>query len=101
MLLSDPAYILPDDGSMDPAKLRLRITNVYTSITKIKDMLENTSSEDMPATLQFYQENFPGFNKNLIPGALAKLEARLAVASGGKSRKINKKKNKKSKSRRR
>ena len=105
MLLSDPKYKLPDnDSTPEPDKLQEQITKVYAGIIKIKGIFQDTPPEDIPKTVEYAKGYYPGFNKDLIPLALSKLEARLAdipLVAGGKSRKISKKNKNKSKSKRR
>jgi len=94
-LLSDPTYILPDNNSVpDTATLRRQIQNVYVSITRIRELVATTPEEDIPALIQQLQARFPGFNKNLIPISLDKLNVKLAelpLAGGRKSRRTKRK----------
>lgn len=103
-LLSDPKYKLPDnDSTPEPDKLREQITKVYAAIIQIKDIFESAPPENIPELVEASKKQYTGFNKDLIPLALSKLEARLAdipIVAGGKSRKISKKNKNKSKRRR-
>ena len=95
MLLSDPNYRLPDNNSFpDTVTLRRQIQNVYVSITRIRELVETTPVEDIPELIRQLQERFPGFNRNLIPVALDKVNVKLAElprAGGRKSRRTKRK----------